>query len=340
MINGHGNNSHSFDKNVVADFSSNVFNHPQTNEIIEYVQQHVGSIKNYPDCDCMLLRSKIANNIGLSKENILICNGSTEAFYLLAHAFKQSQSIIPTPSFSEYEDACRLYNHSITYPQNTDSLSSLPLDGKNLWLGNPNNPDGRYIQKQKLLKLIKCRANTQFIIDEAYIDLCVDTQSLVSQIGECANLILVKSFTKLFAIPGIRLGYVVASPEIISKLRKLHMPWAVNSLALKAGEYIVDKLNNCKRTDEALTEAYRFQQELAKLKGLEITPSACNYFLVKLVRGDAQNLQNHLMYEHGFLIRNAENFRGLNSSYFRLASQAKPTNNQLIKAIKYWLKNQ
>ncbi len=339
MINGHGNNLYCYEQEVVADFSSNVFNHPKTTEVIEYLKQQLDCVKNYPDSNCTLLRDKIAENHSISREHILICNGSTEAFYLLAHAYKNSKSVIPAPSFSEYEDACTLYEHELEFPSNSVSLDTIKLEDKIVWLGNPNNPDGKYIEKPVLKKLIDANPNTLFVIDEAYIELCTGAESLFYEAHKTPNLILIKSFTKLFAIPGIRLGYIVAAPSIISKLRQFHMPWAVNAIALKAGEYIIDKLNgNSAQTDNVLSEVKILQNELSKIEGLHIIPSSCNYFLVKLELGDVQDLQHYLMKEYSFLIRNASNFRTLDSSWFRVASQGKSKNNELVMALKKWAK--
>lgn len=338
MIEGHGNNIHDFNRAIKEDFSSNVFNHPKTDEIVTFIQENANEIKNYPDSNCTNLRNKISARNKLSKESILICNGSTEAFYLIAHAFKKSNSVIPTPSFSEYEDACKLFEHTLEFPANHSNLKSLALENKIVWLGNPNNPDGKYIIKKDLIELIQANAKTLFIIDEAYIALCAEAISLYTEVKNFENLIVIKSFTKLFAIPGIRLGYIIAPAKIISKLRKHQMPWAVNALALKAGEFIIDKLDNKndKYAEGMLKTSKILQQELSKLEGFKIIPSNTNYFLAKVKGKSIKELQNYLMERHGFLIRNAENFRGLGSSWMRIASQGKTPDNQLLTAIKKW----
>jgi len=339
MINGHGNNLTGIQDKIVADFSTNVYNNPQTDEILNYLKSQVDVIRNYPDCNCSALREKIAANSGLKAENVFISNGSTEAFYLLAHAFAKADSVIPVPSFSEYQDACKLYHHNIEFVQNTIKWAEYPLNNKLLWLGNPNNPDGKYYSPNEIINLLEQNPSTQIIVDEAYIDLCSEGKTVAGLVKDYKNLIVIKSFTKLFAIPGIRLGYVLAQPEVISNLQQHHMPWAVNSLALKVGEYIVDQLSDkCCGVKELLAYSKQLQQELSELPELEVIPSSCNYFLVRSSQGKASELKHFLIEKYGFLIRDAANFNGLDEQWFRVAAQNVESNNKLIIAIRRWLK--
>lgn len=340
MLEGHGNNGHCFDVQIQADFSTNVFNNPNTTLILNHLKEQVDCIKNYPNSNCTALRTKIAERIDLKSDNILICNGSTEAFYLIAHAYRTHHSVIPVPSFSEYEDACKLHKHKLEFISTSTDLLNHNLKDKLVWIGNPNNPDGRYFSKAYLSALKQANPNSLFIIDEAYIELCTKGESVVELVKEFPKLIVIKSFTKTYSIPGIRLGYVVANVSIIEALKKHHMPWAVNSLALKAGEFIVD--NFVKPSSEVIDlieDSQKLQQEISQIDGFEPLPSPCNYFSVRLKKGNAAELQNFLVSHYGILIRNAENFRGLDESWIRIASCGAKMDSKLVFALKDWAKN-
>ncbi len=337
MINGHGNDIHRYENKVVVDFSTNVFNNPKTENIIGFLKKNVEAVRNYPDCNCTALRNKFARHYNVSDENVLVCNGSTESFYLVAHLFKEQNSVIYTPSFSEYEDACQLYNHNIEFVCNKDDMKGAFIDHKIVWLGNPNNPDSKYYTRSFLKEFIGQHPSTVFVIDEAYIDLCAKGETIADLVNEFENLIVIKSFTKLYAIPGVRLGFIVTHANRIQELKKLHMPWAVNVMAQKAGEYIIDHLSHTyHQVEELLENSRRFQHNIDQLDGFKVTKSSCNYFLVEMENEKASELKDYLLRKCGLLIRDASNFRGLSNKCFRVASQGYEKDLYLIQCLKKW----
>ncbi len=337
MINGHGNDIHSYGNKIVADFSTNVFNNPETENIINFLKENVEEVRNYPDCNCTSLRSKFANHYNVSDNNVLVCNGSTESFYLVAHLFKGKTSVIFTPSFSEYEDACKLYNHKIEFISNKVDLKDASVANKIVWLGNPNNPDSKYYSRSFLKNIIAQNTSSIFVIDEAYIDLCSKGETIADLVNCFDNLIVIKSFTKLYAIPGVRLGFVVANNKWISALKTLHMPWAVNVLAQKAGEFILDNLSdNLHYIEDLLQSSVEFQDNLNKVEGFKVTKSFSNYFLVEMEKEKASDLKDFLVREHGLLIRDASNFRGVSDKCFRVASQGYEKDLYLIQCLQNW----
>ncbi len=337
MISGHGNHITDIKEDIVADFSTNVYANPLTNNILEYLKENIECIQNYPDCTCSVLRKKIATLYNLESNNILITNGSTEAFYLVAHTFQEAKSVIQIPSFAEYRDACKLYNHNIEFLSTQYPLHKYNFKNMNVWLGNPNNPDGKYYTQKELSKLISAHPETTFIIDEAYIELCKNGESIAPKVAEFPNLIVIKSFTKRFAVPGIRIGFILANQNIINRLLQYHMPWAVNSMALKTGEFIMDNYAHQKpNTEELLMESSFLQKQVSQLNGFEVIPTNCNYFLVQTKLGTAADLKEYLISNHGILIRDAANFKGLDQSYFRVAAQKRDMNIKLLNGLKQW----
>ena len=339
MLFGHGSDIYKYQEPVVADFSSNVWYKGMRESLIRHLQDKVSNIVHYPAPDAGKLSEKIADMHGLNHQNILVTNGATEAFYLLAQLHAGLSSYIVYPAFAEYEDACKIYNYELQYVCNAEFHTEIPLKQHLLvWIGNPNNPDGKVTSKENILDLCKNNPDTIFIVDEAYAELCGEFDSVINSVNKFGNLVLVRSLTKAFAIPGIRLGYMVASKNIIEKVKSVKMPWSVNTLAIEAGKYILSDYPNLLPDNKTVAfESNILQQELVNISELEVTPSSCNYFLVRLKKGKAADLKQYLIDKHGLLIRDASNFRGLDESYFRIAVQRPEYNSLLVVGINQWL---
>ncbi len=342
MIQGHGNDIFNYNNVINTDFSSNVWYDSNTNELLEYLKARIEHIKNYPDPDSSELKIKIAKLHNITSSEILVTNGSTEAFYLIAQTFSGITSNIFYPSFAEYEDACKIFKHKIQF-HTTDSFNRYsPKNAYELvWIGNPNNPDGTTIKATTLEKLCEENPKTYFVIDEAYNELCWDSTSIIPITNRHSNLIIIKSFTKAFAIPGIRLGYAVASKNIISRMRDIKIPWSVNSLAIDAGLFICDNYNKLLPAIEVVSQkSIILQQQIETISGIEVHNSKCNFFLVKMESGSATKLKTFLIDRYGILIRVASNFRGLNDSFFRIAVQSDEENKLFIKGVTEFLNTQ
>ncbi len=338
MIEGHGNNIYNFEEGgVEVDFSSNIAFNNHSQEIFNYLQSVIHSIANYPDPEARQLTQSVASMCGVSPEEVIITNGSAEAFYLVAHLLSRrglTKTAITTPSFSEYEDSCRLYGHEISYIT-INKLIAADLSGyTSLWLGAPNNPDGYRIHTDEITQMAVKYPSCYFIIDRAYNELSQDEERDAPPLR---NIITINSFTKAYSIPGLRLGYAIASPEIISELTTMRPPWSVNSLSLLAGEYIVknrERLQpNC---EELIGESKFLQDEISQIVGFRVTPSNCNFFLVECQGSTAAELQRYLLNNHRLLIRDAANFTGLTEHHFRVAAQQRESNIKLINALKEW----
>ncbi len=341
MLLGHGSDKYKYQEPIIADFSSNVWYQGMRESLIRHLQDKVSNIVNYPAPDAGKLSKKIADLHGLNHQNILVTNGATEAFYLLAQIHAGLNSYIVYPAFAEYEDACKIYNHKLHYMCNTDFHAETPLKQHLLvWIGNPNNPDGKVTSKENILDLCKNNPDTIFIIDEAYAELCLKFDSVIYLVNRLNNLIVVRSLTKAFAIPGIRLGYMAASARIIEKAKAVKMPWSVNMLAIEAGYFILaDYYNLLPEKNTVAMESKILQKELANIPGIKIHFSDCNYFLGRIESGKACDLKKFLLKNYGLLIRDASNFRGLNESHFRIAVQSPEFNTLLANAIKQWINN-
>lgn len=333
MQTGHGNDIYDY-ADIRCDFSSNIPYRNASETIADYLKNCMDTIRNYPDPNSRKLTSQLANFHAVSPDNILVTNGSAEAFYLLAHLFQHRKSIIPYPAFSEYEDACRTYRHEISFLP-IGSLQDTPhFEVDMAWFGVPNNPDGTIVSNDTISRFCSENRHTYFVVDTAYDELCPRNESVKELQGRFKNLIIVHSLTKTFGIPGLRLGYIVADRQIIDDIRSLRPPWSVNALALEAGSFILENRNRLLPDAASLcAESARLQQEINALPQFEVTASPSNFFLVKMTEGTAAELKQFLIDKSGLLIRDAANFRGLTPQHFRISVQDEVWNHQLIKAL-------
>lgn len=335
MRNGHGNDIYDFSRQIVADFSSNIPYRNRSAEIVAHLANHLPLIGNYPDPNARALTAQIATHHALSSDNILVTNGSAEAFYLLAHLFAEKRSTVLFPAFAEYEDACAVHKHRLSFMPLRELHPDSRFDSDTVWLGIPNNPDGFIVPYDTIQNICIHNPHTRFIVDNAYGELCPQSPPIVPLHQRCENLISVHSLTKTFAIPGLRIGYVVADKTTISQLKQLQTPWSVNALALEAGSFIMNHYEQLLPDSKRLcAESENFQQQLSRIENVEITPSHGNYFLARLRKGSTAQLKQYLIDNHGILIRNADNFRGLTPQHFRLSVQSEAHNRLLIEAVR------
>ncbi|WP_271769406.1 pyridoxal phosphate-dependent aminotransferase [Aquimarina algiphila] len=336
MIYGHGDDGYRYATDFKANFSSNVWYERTSEKLLSHLREHLPAIANYPTPNADELAEKIASHHQLKPDNILITNGATEAFYLIATLFYDKKAAIGVPTFSEYEDACARNKMHLRYYKRVD-LQYTNFEDDLVFACNPNNPDGFSTTILEIRALLIKYPDTIFVIDEAYIDFTVQITSCIPLLEEFDNLIIVKSLTKLFSIPGLRLGYIVCNPETKNRLQHSKMPWSVNAMAIEAGKYIFDNYDTIYPNMEILlTYSKTLQKQIDSLNHFTVIPSETNYFLVQLKTPDAAKLKDYLAYTHQLLIRDASNFRGLDKHYIRIASQDSKKNELLINALKEW----
>lgn len=334
MIHGHGNDGCFYKKKIIADFSSNVSPWGAPASLIKHVQNSLGRVDNYPEPGAESLADDLGAFHGVSAGGVLPVNGATEAFYLIAQAFREKNSIVVCPTFSEYEDACRIHQHVLSFIMRNE-LMRKDLSGVDLvWLCNPNNPTGELFQSQELETFFAHYPAVTFVIDEAYIDFTLNGTSVVSLIPQYPNVLVVKSLTKNFCIPGLRLGYLTGNESVVKNISRGKMPWTVNSLAVEAGKYIL-KHRGSLLPDMEMLAAYTsvLIQTLKKIPALKVQSTVSNFFLCQVSGMTAEDLKNRLIHEYGILIRNADNFRGLDRHTFRIATQLPEKNRMLVKAL-------
>lgn len=338
MINGHGDDSFKYQNKVVHDFSSNVWYKGTPTSLINYLKEDMASIGHYPEPMAETLIKAFDKYFAMPEGSCLATNGSAEAFYCIAEAFGGASSTIVIPAFAEYEDACKLKKHKVKVVSNNTLNKHSVFHTDMVWLGNPNNPDGKLFAPATIEAWLRNNPHTTFVVDEAYIDLCDQHSSCIQLITPKSKLIITRSFTKSYAIPGLRLGLILASQKVIQHLSTFLIPWSVNSLAQKAGHYIIEHPAHT-LVDKAEMRDLRHHlcHELSQLPEVSFCQSTTNYVLIHTPCCLASELKEYLVEQHGLLIRDASNFRGLTPHHWRVAVQSKSTNSILVSAFKNYL---
>jgi histidinol-phosphate aminotransferase len=294
-------------------------------------------IEDYPDSESTELIAVLSKKLQLSPENLVAGSGSTELIRLVAAAYlgKGDRVIIPQPAYGDYELACDLADATVAQIKSTRE-EGFKLDVPELvdfirreppravFICNPNNPTGQYLGRDEIEQILSAAPATLLVLDEAYIAFTDDpwpSQELISR----GNLVILRSMTKDFALAGLRLGYAIADPAIITALKKVKAPWNVSSVAQTAGifalnnlDYLVDCRRHLKQARQILV---RGLEEL----GLNPLPSRTLFFLVEI--GDAAGLRQAL-YKKGLLVRDCASF-GL-PGYIRLATRSEEDCRRLL----------
>ena len=333
MINGHGDE---YVGELVANFSSNVWYGADNSALYKHLYSQMYTIERYPDTEARSLKQRLAEKNQVATNQLLICNGSTEAFYLIANTFSGSQSLIVSPTFSEYADACRMYNHNVRHTDCKNLNTDIETLKPNLvWICNPNNPDGNCFETTKIIQLLTNYPDSIFVIDQAYIHFTQREICVVNEIQKHPNLIIVQSLTKRYAIPGLRLGYLMVPEIIVDRMNKFRMPWSVNSLAIEAGKFILGNNNDEFQLQDWLCECDTLRIQIDSFECFKCVPGVTPYFLVKLNNGKASDLKAFLL-SHKILVRQATNFEGLEGEHIRVCTLSKEKNDLLINKLNEW----
>lgn len=335
----HGGNVYDYNDDII-DFSANINPLGMPLKVREAVINSADLWEKYPDPECRELRKILSEIENIPFGNIVTGNGADDLIYRIVHAFKPKKAVICVPTFGEYEKALeetgcavdRLFlKEENDFFVMADILEMLTPDADILFLCSPNNPTGQLIHPELLKKISeKCMENNIiFVCDECFMGFAENSEMF--SLKQCINQnsIILKAFTKLYAMPGLRLGYALCGCEnIAGKLQNSGQFWSVSVPAQAAGiavakekEYICETVGYVKTEREFLSCGLQNY-------GLKVFPSAANYLLFK---GDKQ-LDDRLN-EKRILIRNCANYRGLCEGFYRIAVRTHEENKQLLSAI-------
>jgi threonine-phosphate decarboxylase len=338
MIQQHGGNIDQL--RDILDFSANINPLGAPESVKRAIAESIADIEEYPDPYCCQLRSSLAEHEGISADNIVCGNGADDLIFRMVHALKPRKALICIPTFSEYSralsevgcDVCEhVLNEEMGFCLEDDILPKLDSSLDMCFICTPNNPTGQLIAPELLAKIaVKCRENDIMLVsDECFLDFVSDSESFSLRRYFSANCIILKAFTKLFAMPGIRLGYVICgSSELAEKIQKSGQFWSVSASAQAAGVAALDEAGYVRRTKAFMVAERRFLSAELERLGVKVYDGAANFFLFRSRTGLAEELL-----AEGILIRDCSNFSGLTKGFYRIAVRTHDENIRLISAL-------
>ncbi len=353
MLSGHGGNvnqicdKYGLSPDEIIDFSASInpLGYPEV--VRRVVSEQFNDILNYPDSESTDLRKTIADNVSCAESNVIIGNGSNELFYLIPRALRPKKGVLLQPTFSEFKDAfcnanievVEVINDDKDFPIINTNVSRLKSvkDGM-VFLCNPNNPTGQLTQKEDIFELVNDNPKRLIVIDEAFMDFVENDEkySVIKDAPLMENLIVVRSLTKFYGFPGLRLGYLVANETIVNRLMQYKEPWTVNTFAQIAGKVAINDREFAANTRQYVSGEKAFLYEgLSMINGLLPFKPSVNFVLVKIDdAGITSSTVRNLLMENNIVIRDCSNFVGLNEMYFRVAVRTREENQKLLNALK------
>lgn len=356
--NGHGGNVHAAARELrrpvehILDFSASINPLGPSPQALRAIAKGCALLSHYPDPDCWTLRQSLASRWKLSPEQIVVGNGSTELIHLLPRALAIKQVLIIGPTFSEYAQAVAraggrtsllLAKRSEGYRPPLERAIQLvrstrksrkPIDA--IFLCHPNSPTGQACEVAEVLTLVReaDRAGIWTILDETFIEYC-EGRSLLSLLSTYSRLVVLRSFTKFYALPGLRIGYLAGSERTVSLVRKLQPPWSVNALAQVAAEASFNDRRHARRSLLYMEqERDRLMRRLGSVPGLTPFPSQANFLLVELPGSHQAGSITMALRRQGLLIRDCSSVPGLNHRTVRVAVRTRRENDRLVATLK------
>ncbi len=326
MLHGHGDDACHY-PHLRYNFSSNIYAAPCHDALLAHLREALPSIAAYPEPDAAALTRVLARRHGVDTDCVLVTAGVTEAIYVVAQAAAASglhRYGCLSPTFSEYASASEMFG--------LKAAGSDAAAADIFWLCNPNNPTGDVASADAVMDM--SRSCPWLIVDQAYAGYTLTPAVTAQQAIRAGNVVLLHSLTKSYAIPGLRVGYVVAAPELTARLRRFMRPWSVGTVAMAAARWLVQhdaRVLPCK--DALLAESQRLYTSLAALSAVDVHPTATTFMLLRHHSIKAAELKERLAHEHGLLIRDASNFDGLSAYHFRVAAQTRAADDALIAAL-------
>lgn len=340
----HGGDIYSYGDFAVLDFSANINLLGMPDSVKQAIVDNIELYTSYPDPLCRELKQALSLHEHISSDKIVCGNGAADIIFRIALALRPKNALILAPTFAEYESALKMVDCTVSYftlqqengfVVDKSILEMITTDVDMLFICNPNNPTGVPTKRSLMIEIAnKCHeTNTVLVVDECFNDFleCAEAYSIVDELDRLTNTIVLKAFTKIYAMAGIRLGYALSgSSVLIEQIESTLQPWSVSTVASKCGVAAVAETQFVEET-KAITKLNReyLSRELTAL-GMTVFDSKANYLFFKC----SDKLLDSKLANHNILIRSCENYRGLGAGFFRIAVKSKLDNVRLINTIK------
>lgn len=348
----------------VVDFSANINPLGPSQRGLDALNAQLRYISHYPDATNDDVLNAIADTYGMDKHQIIVGNGAAELLYAICRLPGYTGAFVPAPGFSEYKEALeasKIPVRDIFYrPREDDNgkpyfevpylaleTFAAELKGQDgriiVFLGNPNNPDGTLLDKDHIRTVASMLkdANSLLVIDESFIDfvgndsLQDNEHSIRSLVNEFDNIIVVHSFTKFYAVPGLRIGAAFTNETLITQLQQYIPSWSVNTLAQAYTKAALNDVDYIKRTKQELNEERAFMYNaLDAIEGITVYPPSANFMLFQVNQeGITANYINEELKKYNMIVRNCDSYVGLTNHWVRIAIKDHDTNIKLVDKL-------
>lgn len=327
---------------IRLDFSVNTNPLGMPDPVKEALHQAVEEAENYPDIRAQALSAAVAEQLQVQKEQLVFGNGASELFHAVLHAIKPSKILIPVPSFLGYEEAakaidCEVIFYEMKKEENfclTDRILDVLDENISLvFLANPNNPVGNLVEPELIFQIAeKCRqCDITLVLDECFMELTgkEQTYSFLKRLDEFPNVVVIRAFTKLYAIPGVRLGYLVCEQNLAEKIRLQLPEWNLSVFAQRAGVAAIKEQEYIARAVVCIQTQRQFLLEELQAAGCSVFDSDADYLLFY-----SEMPLYELFLQRGILIRDCSNFRGLQRGYYRIAVKSEEQNRMFAEVLR------
>ncbi|MCR1952342.1 threonine-phosphate decarboxylase CobD [Clostridium sp. DSM 100503] len=341
---------YNLNKEKLIDFSANINPIGINKNVKMEMMKAIDKIERYPDITYYDLKSSISKFEGIEIEDLVLGNGAAEVIFNLVRALNPRKVLIPAPTFGEYEEAVLSVKGRIEYYYlrennkwniDEDILNYITEDIDMVFICNPNNPTGNLTNKDIILEIAKkaLKTNTIVVIDESFLDFVKDSKNytIVESLNEYKNIFILKSMTKFFAIPGIRIGYGISkNQDIMKKINDISVPWNVNVIAERAAIVALEEKEYMEDTIKYIEEEKNFLfNELSKIEQINIFRPTVNFIMFKTT--EFIDLKEKMLSKN-IIIRSCSNYKGLDKNYFRIAVRTREENEKFISTLKEIIK--
>ncbi|MEQ1795237.1 MAG: threonine-phosphate decarboxylase CobD [Nitrospira sp.] len=354
---GHGGDVHAAARELrrplaqVLDFSASINPLGPSPEVWRAISRARQELLHYPDPDCWALRQVLAKRWKCDPAKIVVGNGSTELIHIFPRALEIRNLVVVQPTFSEYAAAMeRSGGHVTTLCSDRAQQYGLPLDrlcqlverrvtGRRaidaVVLCNPNSPTGQACRAEDILRVARLaqRRGIWLIVDETFADYCQE-RSILPLVAPLSRVVVLRSLTKFYGLPGLRVGYAIAAASAVEQVHRLVPPWSVNAMGQVAAIAALQDTAHAKKSLAFMKkERARFARRLSSLPGCTVMPAHANYIFMELPAGWLASEVTARLRRDGILIRDCSNVPGATAGSIRVAVRSKRDNDRLLKSL-------
>ncbi len=327
----------------ILDFSANINPLGPPEWLRSVVSSALGSVVHYPDPECSGLVEAVAARYEVRPDQVLVGNGSTEILHLLPRSLDVSRAVICVPTYTDYELSATLAGLEVTriflqenegFQLHLPRLASRMRGDELVFLCRPNNPTGLLFDAEALRGIAAKFPSAIFVVDEAFGDFVDGMDSMTRERPD--NVVVLLSLTKIFAIPGLRLGCAIADHRVVEGVRRIQPYWSVNTVAQAVGEAALKDTQYRERSREFVRETRQnLVADLNAIPHVKAYQGTANFLLARIEHKDMDaTILAERMLRDGIAIRVCENFDGLDKRFFRVAVRTTRENLRMCDAIR------